>query len=271
MRPRAASASDAASRATTSGPHAVPERAAAAQQRVAVEHPRECAERELRELVAALARERVQLLDVVQRRNRGEGRRRAAVHERIERERVVRAGREGEGDVHERSISATTRAVTRASSASASSNRQSPRSRSSTSFEIDTQLERRHALVEAGCEHGEPLHRLDRRRAELPPTCALVPIGSASASGQGAPRCGQQLRRGCDRLAVAVAVHRLGADHRGEQRNAAAAARARDADVEHDVRAALRDGVLRRGVGLAQGRCRRPACALPLRRRAHEG
>ena len=47
-------------------PAAAPERGAAAQQRVAVAQAGEGAERELRELVAALARERVELLDVVQ-------------------------------------------------------------------------------------------------------------------------------------------------------------------------------------------------------------
>ena len=172
----------------------------------------------------------------------------AAVHERIERERVVRAGREAEGDVHGRSISAITSAVTRASSANASSKRQSARSVSSIAFETTrsssagTPSSRQAASTawpsiastSTSARAADVRARADRQRERL---------------RQRAPRRRQEPCGGFDRLAVAVAVDRLGAEHGCEQRDARGAPRARDADVQDGRRAALGDGILGRRVG----------------------
>ena len=81
---------------------AVTERGAAPQQPIPVAGRRRGTEAQLRELELGAGRPPVQLLDVEQHRLDLERRGNEPVHERVERERVVRAGREAEGQLHER-------------------------------------------------------------------------------------------------------------------------------------------------------------------------
>ena len=78
------------------------ERGAAPQQPVLVAHAGEGPERELRQVELARVRPAVQLLDVEQHRLELERGGNQAVHERVERKRVVRARGEAEGKRHER-------------------------------------------------------------------------------------------------------------------------------------------------------------------------
>ena len=222
----------------------------AAQQRVAVADAGERADRELRELVAARARECIQLLDVVQRGGGRERRGDAAVDERIEGERVVGAGREAEGDVHarcdlrdrergharelrERVVEAPERAIGLLHL-----------------VRDHADLQHRNALVLAGGEDRESLHRLDADTRGTAHACAR-PDRQRQRLGQRAACGGEQLGGGSDRLAVAVAVDGLRADHRGQQGHSAVAAGPCDADVQHRGGSALRHRVLGGGVGLA--------------------
>ena len=253
-RPAVACASEARLARDDERPAAAPERGAAAQQRVAVAQAGEGAERELRELVAALARERVELLDVVQCRDRRERRLDAPVHEGVERERVVGAGREAETEVHGRPISVEQR-VQLGDHERGHARELGERVVEAPECAVGlldlvrdhAQLERGNALVHARREHRVALHRLDRRAGRAADARARADR-QRERIGQRAPRGGEQPRVGRDRLAVAVAVDRLGADHGREQRHAAAAPGARDADVQDRRRAALGDRVLGRGV-----------------------
>ena len=81
---------------------ATAERGSAPQQPVPLARGRRRAEAQLRELQLAAGRSPVQVLDVAQNRFHLERRANESVHERVERERVVRAGREAEAQLHER-------------------------------------------------------------------------------------------------------------------------------------------------------------------------
>ena len=207
MRPATASASVAGSRATTSGPDAVPERGAGSQRPVAIAQTCERADAELGQLELAAARGTVQILDVAQRRLHAQVAADELVHDRMERERVV-----GHGE--KPNVSSCTRHLPRrgqeargAATANASANNQRARSCSSTSFDTTrTSI----AGTPAACgraQHAVALHRLDvgvasrRRRGRSSRSDGRAPWGiarraaSTSAGSGHATGAGSERRR----------------------------------------------------------------------------
>ena len=201
-----------------------------------------------------------------------ERRRDAAVHERVERERVVGAGREAEARVHARSSSASTSA--RHARQLGERVVEAPESAVGLLDLVrdHAQLERRHALVEAGREHGVALHRLDRHAARAADARARADR-QRERLRQGAPRGGEQrARSGRDRLAVAVAVDRLRCRSPWPSRGIPLPRRAPAMPTCSTVVAPRpRPPRPRSRCRPRAGRCRRRASALPRRRRAPEG
>ena len=153
--------------------------------------------------------------------------------------------------------------VTRASSANASSKRQSARSGSSISFEITRSSSAGTPSSRQAESTAKPLHRLDGDAARAAHARARADR-QRERLGQCAPRRGEQpsrrarsarCRRRSRPPAVPITVASSGMPL---PRRAPAMPTCSTA-----VGAALGDGVLGRGVGRARDRCRRPACGAP--------
>ena len=202
-----------------------------------------------------------------------ERRPRAPVHERVEGEGVVGAGREAEARASCALPARRSRAPSTPRPAPRRPRRSARRLRSGLLDLVgdDAQLERGHALVHARPPSTACPSIASTSTAAVPPTCALAsfrsgaPVRRAARAGQ--PPAGRA--SGAIGLAVAVAVDGLECRAPiGERRDPRAAPRACDPHVQDGRSAALGDGVLGCTCRRPSARCRRPACALPQRRRA---
>ena len=161
--------------------------------------------------------------------------------DRVERERIVGAGREAEAQLEHVRTSSTSPGSMACSAPRASLNIQRPRSCSSTSFETTRTSTCGHPRVLRRAQDAVALHRLDVRRVPTSDETARRDRAHERAGERAAGGCEQPRVRDRDRIRLraqaVVRVDRLAADHHREQRDPGRLARAGDADVQYRLRA----------------------------------